>query len=227
MFDTMIVATEVETAFAKRKQGRINARFLKGPILMQDIGAAARLPGQALSVFLALHHQTALTKKQWVTLPKGLLMQLGISRDAKARALQQLEAAALVRVVRSKGKTARASLAFSAPPIAGQLYVAGTSPDVLWQNAAWVITTGGMASREHLYQIVANQLAEVRDSDGDTRLAMWPLQMADKSWVIIETFIEAFRQALVVHMPEAISSLDLDQSFHMARQIAAQRRGAD
>ena len=102
MFDTMIVATEVETAFAKRKQDRINARFLKGPILMQDIGAASRLPGQALSVLLALHHQTALTKKQWVTLPKGLLMQLGISRDAKARALQQLEAAALIRVVRPR-----------------------------------------------------------------------------------------------------------------------------
>ena len=222
MFDTMIAGTEVETAFAKRKQDRINARFLKGPVLMQDIGAAARLPGQALSVLLALHHQTALTKKQWVTLPKGLLMQLGISRDAKARALQQLEAAALIRVVRSKGKTARVCIAEDTNTTKESNLLVQGGQRVIWQNTDWRITDTGLSSRHQNYEIFITQLDELRDAAA--RIAMWPVQMAEKSWVDVETFTEAFQQALVVHRPDVLDRLDLLASFAMAHEIAAKRR---
>jgi DNA-binding transcriptional regulator YhcF (GntR family) len=77
---------------------------------MREISAAARLRGQALALFLAVHHQTALTGKPVVTLPAKLLTDLGVNRDAKARGLRALEQAGLVYVSRSKGKAARIQL---------------------------------------------------------------------------------------------------------------------
>jgi len=74
---------------------------------MREIAAAARLPGQALALFLAIHHQTDLTGKPIVNLPAKLLVDLGVSRDAKARGLKALEQAGLVHVSRSRGKAAR------------------------------------------------------------------------------------------------------------------------
>lgn len=105
-----IAEVEVKTGLVRQSRIRRGERFLKGPISMPDIATAARLPGQALAVFLAVHHQTALTKKSLVTLPATLLGELGISRDAKARALRVLEGAGLVTVARTKGRNARIQL---------------------------------------------------------------------------------------------------------------------
>jgi hypothetical protein len=105
-----IQETEVQTDLLRRSQKRWCERFLKGPISMREIAVAACLPGQALALFLAIHHQTALTAKPVVTLPAKLLMELGVSRDAKARGLKALEHAGLVYVSRSKGKAARIEL---------------------------------------------------------------------------------------------------------------------
>ena len=85
-------------------------RFLKGPIPLTALCAASRLPGQALAVFMAIHHRTALTGNSRVTLPKKLLEELGVSRDAKARALHALEAASLIAVERASGRAARIKL---------------------------------------------------------------------------------------------------------------------
>ena len=71
---------------------------------------AARLPGQALAVFLAIHHRVALTGSSMTTLPKGLLVELGVSRDVKARALRDLERESLIAVERTIGRTARVKL---------------------------------------------------------------------------------------------------------------------
>jgi len=68
------------------------------------------LPGQALTVFVAIHHRVALTGCKMVTLPKKLLLELGISRDTKARALHDLEQASLIAVERPAGRTARITL---------------------------------------------------------------------------------------------------------------------
>jgi hypothetical protein len=101
---------EIETAASRATAARRRGRFLKGPILMRDIGEANKLPGQALAVLLAVHHQTALTGKPAVTLPRGLLGMLGISKDAKARGLHELEQAGLIRVHRPRGRSARVEL---------------------------------------------------------------------------------------------------------------------
>jgi len=195
---------EVETDLSRRKFARIQERFLKGPIPMRLIAKAANLPGQSLSVYLAVHHRTALTRQEWVTLPKGLMAQLGISRDAKSRALRELEAASLIRLQTAKGRSARASL----------------SPD--WpgpRNRQWAVTPVGLTCLEHEYVIPGAQLAETK---GESRLAMWPLHMAEKSWVDIEAFLVAFSEALVTHTPVGWETLDLELSFQKAREMAAE-----
>jgi hypothetical protein len=102
--------TEVETEALRRDKPRRSMRFLKGPIPMQEIATAAKLPGQSLAVLLAVHHQTTLTGKSMVTLPSGLLNDLGTNRDAKGRALRLLEEVGLIHVERSKGRAARVGL---------------------------------------------------------------------------------------------------------------------
>jgi hypothetical protein len=105
-----IKETEVETNLVRQSKIRRGERFLKGPIPLKDIATAACLPGRALALFLAVHHQTALTGKPIVTLPARLLADLGISRGAKSRGLQVLEKAGLVTVARSRGRAARIQL---------------------------------------------------------------------------------------------------------------------
>jgi hypothetical protein len=105
-----IKQTEVESGLVRQSRVRHQERFLKGPIPLQEISLAARLPGKALALFLAIRHQADLTNKPSVTLPARLLVELGISRDAKARGLKSLESAGLVSVVRLRGRAARIQL---------------------------------------------------------------------------------------------------------------------
>jgi DNA-binding MarR family transcriptional regulator len=102
--------TEVETDFLRRSKITRGKRFLRGPIPLNDIAAASRLPGQALAIFLAIHHQTALTGKPSIALPASLLAHLGVSRSSKSRGLKTLEQSGLITVVRSKGRTAKIQL---------------------------------------------------------------------------------------------------------------------
>jgi DNA-binding MarR family transcriptional regulator len=111
MSEVRISEVEVRTAVSHRHKERMAGRFLKGPISMRDISEASCLGGRALAVFLAIHHQTALTGTPTVTLPKGLLADMGMDKDAKARALQALEAAGLIQVLQQRGKSARVSVA--------------------------------------------------------------------------------------------------------------------
>jgi hypothetical protein len=108
-----IAAVEVQTDFLRQSKIRRKERFLKGPIPLKDISAAAKLPGRCLVLFLAIHHQVTLTGKPIVTLPASLLLELGITRSTKARCLSALEHAQLVAVMRSKGKAARIQLKYS------------------------------------------------------------------------------------------------------------------
>ena len=98
---------EIEVTPARLPQLR---QFLKGPIPWPAICVAARMPGQMLAVFLAIHHRTAVTGKSTVTLPKNLLAELGVSRDAKARALHALQKASLITVERVRGRAAQIKL---------------------------------------------------------------------------------------------------------------------
>jgi hypothetical protein len=105
-----IKETEVETDLVRQSKIRRGERFLKGPMPLRHIATAACLPGHALALFLAVHHQIALTGKPVVTLPARLLAELGISRGSKSRGLKALEQSGLITVARSKGRAARIQL---------------------------------------------------------------------------------------------------------------------
>jgi DNA-binding MarR family transcriptional regulator len=106
---------EVQTAVLRRLKARQTARYLRGPIPLADIQAAANLAGGCLVVLLLIHHRHAVTKQQMVTLPSSLLSDFGIDKSAKRRALQHLESAKLIRVTRNPGKTAVVEL-LARPP---------------------------------------------------------------------------------------------------------------
>ena len=105
---------EVETNASRAHVRRVQGHFLRGPIPLDPLARASNLPGKALSVFLLVHHRGAVTRSEWITLPKGLLDRFDVSRDAKARALQALEEASLVSVERASGRTARVKLQVAA-----------------------------------------------------------------------------------------------------------------
>lgn len=83
-----VTVREIETEASLAHKQRVRGQFLRGPIPLEELATASSLPGQALTVLLLVHHRVALTKSQWVTLPKGLLERFGISRDSKARACE-------------------------------------------------------------------------------------------------------------------------------------------
>jgi DNA-binding transcriptional ArsR family regulator len=97
--------TEIKTQWGSRVRSR--ERFLKGPIPLEMLSRAARLPGKALAVYLVFRHQCDLTGRPTVTLPISLLKNFGVRRDAKLRALSELEKAGLVRVNKKMGRSAR------------------------------------------------------------------------------------------------------------------------
>ena len=79
-------------------------RFLKGPIPMAWIGAAARLPGKALHVGVAIWHIAGLTGQAVVRMERSALESLGIGREAWLRGLERLEGAGLIDVERKPGR---------------------------------------------------------------------------------------------------------------------------
>src|SRR3954452_3331565 len=79
------ITGEVEVATRTcRARPRPTAPFLKGPIPLATLAAAARLPGKALALYVALQHRCGLEGKSTVTLSAALLRDFGVGRDAKA-----------------------------------------------------------------------------------------------------------------------------------------------
>ena len=115
--------TEVKTGLSRQAKIRRGERFLKGPIPFRDIATAARLPGKSLAIFVAVHHQIALSGKPIITLPASLLAGLGCSRGAKSRGLKALEQSGLITVTRPKGRTAQIQLVNHQPNKGGRTCV--------------------------------------------------------------------------------------------------------
>ena len=74
--------------------------FLKGPIPLNWLTAAARLPGKALHVAIALWFRAGLTRSGRVPLSNLAVEPFGVERDTKRRALRHLEAEGLISVER-------------------------------------------------------------------------------------------------------------------------------
>jgi len=78
--------------------------FLKGPVPMPWLRAAARLPGKALCVGVELWFQVGLLKSREVAVNLSRFKLNGIGRAAASRGLAALHAAKLVSVIRHPGR---------------------------------------------------------------------------------------------------------------------------
>jgi len=98
---------------------------------------------------------------------------------------------------------------------------------VLFENLQWQVTDYGMESvrkNAPYYHFNAERLLEMEGA-GTGKLYDWPLHMAEKTWVDIEAFIDAFKQAVRIHASKLgkVDSAVLERSFAKARQIASMR----
>jgi hypothetical protein len=78
--------------------------FLKGPIPMAWLNAAARLPGKTLNVGIAIWWLAGMSKTTSFKLTRKALDQLGVSRDAASDGLRRLEEDGLILVKRLPGQ---------------------------------------------------------------------------------------------------------------------------
>ena len=78
--------------------------FLKGPIPMDWLSSAARLPGKALNVALAIRWLDGMNGGQPIKLTAKSLERLNVSQDAYRDGLRRLEKAGLVSVTRKPGQ---------------------------------------------------------------------------------------------------------------------------
>lgn len=83
---------------------RIRGKFLKGPISLGWLSAAAILPGKTLHVGIALWFLAGLSRSATVALSGRVLRLLGVHRHSGYRGLIHLEQSGLVSVVRHSGR---------------------------------------------------------------------------------------------------------------------------
>ena len=106
----------------------------------------------------------------------------------------------------------------------------------LFANHQWQVTDFGMEAivgsrtdimegETPLYHIAAPRLLET--TNRDRVYYDWPVHMAEKTWVDIEEFLEAFANALDAHKGKYRGSLSigmLEASFRKGRQINRRHR---
>ena len=77
---------------------------LRGPIPLDWLSAAARLPGRSLHAGIALWYAAGVTRSLSVPLSNISGVRFGLDRNAKHRALAWLEGAGLIAVERKLGR---------------------------------------------------------------------------------------------------------------------------
>ena len=89
----------------KPPRKRPGEKFLKGPIPLNWIAQAARLPGKAIQVGMALWFLAGIKDRRTVALSGSVLEDFGVNRYAAYRGLKVLEDAGLVSAKRHPGRT--------------------------------------------------------------------------------------------------------------------------
>jgi hypothetical protein len=94
----------------------------------------------------------------------------------------------------------------------------------LYANHQWAVTKYGVETvpPESKYHFEASRLTEMR-GDGEDGIYDWPVHMAEKTWVNIESFIDVFKKALELHVGRYAPPVD---SSVLAKSLAAARREA-
>lgn len=90
--------------------------YLKGPIPLDWLSSAARLPGKSLHVGIALWFMGGIQKSRVVPLSNMAGLRFGLDRNAKYRGLAWLEGAGLVAVKRELGRAPMVTINDAASP---------------------------------------------------------------------------------------------------------------
>ena len=93
--------------------------FLRGPIPLEWLGVAAKLPGKTLNVAIALWWRHGMAKGKPFKLTKTALNALNVERDAASAGLARLEQAGLIRVERKPGQRPIISMLATQPQTNG------------------------------------------------------------------------------------------------------------
>jgi hypothetical protein len=102
---TAQVGTSAPAAPKPKKPGKITGEFLKGPVPLSWLSAAAKLRGKApLAVALAVWFEAGRRRSNEVRLTTAILNRFSVNRKAKYTALTALEKAGLVRIHRQPRK---------------------------------------------------------------------------------------------------------------------------
>ena len=83
---------------------RAGVQFLKGPIPLDWLCAAARLPGKSLHVGIAVWFLAGLHRSGVISLSNKTSERFGLDRNSKYRGLAWLEAQGLITVERKAGR---------------------------------------------------------------------------------------------------------------------------
>ncbi len=85
-------------------------KFLKGPIPLDWLNMAAKLPGKALHVAIAIWFLAGIKKMRTIALSGSVLNGMGVKRNAAYRALAELEGAGLISVIRYHGRLSEVTI---------------------------------------------------------------------------------------------------------------------
>src|SRR4029453_11908335 len=98
----------------------------------------------------------------------------------------------------------------------------------LFQNHQWAVTEFGLEAvkpgASSKYPIPAERLTD--KGGANDSLYIWPWFMAEKTWIDMDAFIEAFRKALEFHHKGEVDREILDKSVAAAHARIAQDREA-
>jgi hypothetical protein len=98
-------------------------------------------------------------------------------------------------------------------------------PNRLWANDHWEVADDGMTALGPVDCFIPlNRLCELRPGKEARGVASWPLQIAEKSWPDLESFLEAYQYALEHLKPKGVEAVDLQLSASLAREIERRRR---
>ncbi len=89
---------------------RIEGKFLKGPISLNDISKVTALPGKSLATMIAIWILDSIHKGEKFKLSMRLLRKLNVNRNTAYRALKHLEDAGIITVDRLSGRLPRIML---------------------------------------------------------------------------------------------------------------------
>jgi hypothetical protein len=95
----------------------------------------------------------------------------------------------------------------------------------IWANDHWEVADDGMTALGPVNCFIPlDRLCELRPGKEAKGVASWPLQIAEKSWADLESFLEAYRYALDQLKPKGVEAVDLQLSASLARDIERRRR---